>query len=148
MPFTFKPAILKQGTFYELPRPLLALRLQDAWDFEQFKVPLAAGDHTAGHSRNGLDISLEGQIGSHAGQLQLTEEQMLDTLESLRTALHVASPDDRYTFFLYHDEPTATYRCFQRCTTARFDFDLSNPHLFTWSALLHAEDPMLHTTLP
>ena len=148
MAFTFKPAIYKDETLYELPRPVLSLRIQDAWDFEQFKVPLAAGDFTAGHSRGGVDISLEGQIGSQSGELRLTEEAMLDELESLRAALDVTAAGGKYVFFLYHDESSATYRHFKSCSTVRFDYDLSRKPLFTYSLLIHAEDPTLYHTAP
>jgi hypothetical protein len=146
--FVFRPAVLRGGVLFELPRPVLSLRAQDAWDFEQFKVPLLPGDFTAGHSRSGVDLSVEGQIGSHAGALRTSEEQMLATLESLRGALDVAGTDEKYTFFLYHDVTSGTYRSFKRCSTVRLDYDLSNVHLFSWSAVIHADDPVLYSSAP
>ena len=146
--FIFKPAIWKNSTLYELPRPVLALRIQDSWDFEEFKVPLAGGDFQEGRSLNGVDISIEGQCGSQAGQLKADEEQMFAELEALRSALDPSSPDEAFELFLYHDPSSATYRSFRGCSSARFEYDLSSPHLFTYSALVHAADPTIYATAP
>jgi hypothetical protein len=146
--FSFKPAIWREDALYELPRPIVALRIQDAWDFARFKVPLRDGDNLAGHSRAGVDISLEGQLASQSGDLKLTEADMFAALEALRAALHVESSDDLYQFFLYHDPATSTYRSFKSCTTVRFDYDLGDKRLFTYSALIHAADPVIYTTPP
>lgn len=148
MAFTFKPAVFKNATLYELPRPVVAVRVQDAWDFEKFKVPLRDGDSYIGHSRDGIDISIEGQVGSRDGTLTVSEEAMFEELESLRDVLDVSGPDDRYDFFLYHDAATDTYRHFKQCSTVRFDYDLSDKNLFTYSISIHAEDPVIYTTGP
>jgi hypothetical protein len=144
--FRFKPAIWKGGTLYELPRPVNVVRLQDSWDFARFKVPLAAGDELAGRSANGVDIALEGEIGTQAGVLRPDEAAMFTAVQALRTALSPANPDQVYQFFLYHDAASATYRSFKDCTTVRFDCDLSTKQLFTYSALIHASDPTVYTT--
>lgn len=146
--FHFKPATYRSGTLYELPRPITSLRLQEAWDFDQLKVLLIDGDLLAGHSRQGIDINLEGQIALQAGALRLTEQEMFEELENLRQALHVGATDNRYEFFLYHDQLTATYRKLKSCSTIRLETDLSNNHLFTYTAQLHAEDPNIYTTAP
>lgn len=146
--FTFKPAVYRSSTLYELPRPITTLRLQEAWDFDQFKILLQDGDHLAGHSRQGIDISLEGQIALQAGTLRLTEEEMFDELEALRTSLHIGPEDSKYELFLYHDADTDTFRKFKSVSTLRLETDLSDKHLFTWSALLHAENPTIYTTAP
>ena len=146
--FAFKPAVYRTSTLYELPRPILTLRLQEAWDFEQFKILLQDGDQLVGHSRQGVDIAIEGQIALQAGTLRLTEQQMFDELEALRAALHIGPDDAKYELFLYHDIATATYRKFKAVSTVRLETDLSDQKLFTWSALLHAENPALHTTAP
>jgi hypothetical protein len=148
MAFTFKPAIYDGSTLYELPRPITSLRLQDAWDFEQFKVPLAHGDAVVGHSRQGIDVALAGQVGTQAGGLKLSEADMFQALEELRARLDVASPGEQYEFFLYHDPATATYRKLKACTTIRFDYDLSHKSLFTYTAAIHAADPTIYTTAP
>ena len=148
MTFRFKPAVWRGGVLFEFPRPIPALKVQESWDVERFKVPLQDGDRWVGHSRNGIEISLQGQFGSQAGVLKLTEETMFATLEALRAALHVGPDDDHFQFFLYHDPATATYRSFQRCSTVRLEYDLSNEKLFTYSAVLHAEDPQLYHTAP
>lgn len=146
MAFTFKPAIYRDAILYELPRPVVSVRVREAWDFEQFKVPLAEGDFVVGHSRNGVEIALEGQVGTQAGALKATEEAMFAELEQLRAMLSVGSPEESYAFFLYHDAASGTYRHFKRCTTVRFDYDLSDPHLFAYSVGIHAEDPVIYTT--
>lgn len=146
--FVFKPAIWKGSTLYELPRPIVALRIQDSWDFEEFKVPLAGGDFQEGRSLNGVDISIEGQSGTQAGQLKSDEEQMFAELEALRAALDPSSPEETYELFLYHDPSTATYRSFRGCSSVRFEYDLSSPHLFTYSALVHAADPTIYSVAP
>ena len=145
MTFVFKPAVLSGETLFELPRPVTSLRLQDAWDFEQFKVPLADGDEVAGHSRQGVDVFLEGQIGTRAGALKPGEAEMFAEIENLRSALHVGAPDEKYTLFLYHDSGTSTYRHLKSCSTVRLEYDLSDKHLFTYSAVIHAEDPVVYT---
>jgi hypothetical protein len=146
MAFVFKPAIWKNSTLYELPRPVLGLRIQDAWDFDELKVPLADGDVIAGRSQQGVDISVEGQVGTQGGTLKASESSMFQELESLRSALSADDPEDTYDFFIYHDASTATYRHFKSCTTSRFEYDLSNKHLFSYSILIHAEDPVIYTT--
>lgn len=148
MAFTFKPAVYDGVSLYELPRPVSSLRIQDAWDFEQFKVPLADGDALVGHSRDGVDILVEGQIGSQAGGLKTTEEEMFDEIGTLRARLDVTSGGDEYEFFVYHDTASKSYRKFKRCSTIRFESDISNKNLFTFSIALHAEDPTIYSTGP
>lgn len=139
----FAPTIIRPGYSFELPRPILSLRLADAWDYERFKVPLRDGDTLSGHSRNGTDIRIEGQIGTHAGQLRSNEQAMLETLESLRTALHVGSSSDTFILSLYHDD-LGEHRYLDECTTTRLDFDLSEKHLFSFMVQIHAANPQLH----
>ena len=146
--FLFKPAIWSNSVWHELPRPVTAVRLHDSWDFAQFKVPLHGGDFVAGRSRNGVDISLEGQVGKQAADVVITEEAMFEALEDLRQALHPSSPAATYELFLYADAATSTYRSLRSCTTVRFEYDLSEPRLFTYSLLVHATDPAIYTTAP
>jgi hypothetical protein len=146
--FQFKPAIWRDGVLYELPRPLTSVRLQDSWDYARFKVPLDDGDWTAGHSRNGVDIALEGRVGSHAGILTLSEEEMFAALETLRTHLDASPEAGTFELFLYHDPATGTYRSFRDCCTVRFEYELTDPRLFTYSTVIHAADPTIHTSAP
>lgn len=146
MSFLFRPAIIRGESLYELPRPLPQLKLVDTWDSERFKVPLRDGETRQGHSRNGVDITFSGMILSHDGTLQLDEQAMFETLESLRTALHVGGDTERYRLFLYYDEASETYRHFRDCSTIRFEYDLSDSARFRYELQIHAEDPTLYTT--
>lgn len=145
---TFKPAIWRNGTLYELPRPVRSVRVQDSWDFAQFKVPLAAGDSIEGRSLNGVDLSIEGECGTQAGTLLSDEAAMFAELEALREALGVTTPEDAYELFLYHDAVAGTYRSFRECSTVRFEYDLSQPWLFTYSVLIHAANPQVYDEAP
>ena len=149
MSFVWKPAIYKPGPgLYELPRPVVSLSWQDTWDFETLKVLLTDGDAVTGHSRGGVEIRLEGQIGEQAGTLKLTEQAMFATLETLRSRLDVASDGDKYEFFIYHDASSDTYRKFKSASTVRLECDLSNVYLFSYSLVIHADNPTLYTTAP
>lgn len=148
MSFLFQPGLYRQSTLFFLPRPVTVLRVQEGWDFQQFKVPLKAGDVHVGHSRQGIDILIEGQCGSQDGALKLTEEEMFVSLEALRSALDVTSDDDKFEFFPYYDSGSATYRKYKACSAVRLEYDLSSPHLFTYSATIHADDPTIYTTGP
>ena len=146
--FNFKPAVWKDSVLYELPRPVTVVRIHDSWDFARFKVPLAVGDSVAGRSANGVDIAIEGEIGTQAGSLKGDEASMFAAIEALRSALSADAPDDEYELFVYHDAGSATYRSFRRCTTVRFECDLSAPQLFVYSAVIHASDPVIYTSAP
>ncbi|MDA0833443.1 MAG: hypothetical protein O2955_04770 [Planctomycetota bacterium] len=146
MSFIFQPAVSLAGERYELPRPVTKLVIEDVWDVQRFKVPLKAGDQLAGHSQNGVEITLTGQFGTRAGELTASEEEMFAALEELRTALHVGDELQKYSLYIYYDELTETYRRFQHCSTIRFAYDLSDVHLFGYSLVIHAEDPVLYAT--
>ena len=146
--FSFRPSIVRPNSVFELPQPVTSVRVQDAFDFAKLKAPLSTGDMLVGHTSSGVDISLEGQIASHAGNLRLSEEQMFLTLEALRQAIQSSSPDDRFRLFLYFDPATATYRSFRECATVRFEYDLSRKHLFTYTLVVHASRPTIETTAP
>ena len=146
MSYAFRPAVARGTTVVEFPRPVPTLRLQESWHNERFKVPLRDGDTLVGHSRNGVDIILQGQVGSHEGTLQLDEQAMLDTLATLRAALHVDADHGKYRLLLYWDEATDTARHFRDCSTVRLEIDLSDEHLFTYAATIHADDPVLYAT--
>ena len=146
MTFQFKPTIDNGTILHELPRPILRFHVQDGWDFEQFKVPLKDGDTLVGHSQQGIDISIEGQIGTQSGTLKLTEAEMFDALESLRSVVDVADSNSKYDLFLYYDVASSTYRKYKSCSTVRFEYDLSEKNLFTYSLTIHAEDPVIYST--
>ncbi len=146
--FSFRPSLVRPDTVFELPQPVTSVRVQDAFDFAKLKAPQMTGDMLVGHSSSGVDIAIEGQIGSHAGNLRLSEEQMFLTLESLRQAVHSTSPEDRYRLFLYFDPATATYRSFRDCATVRFEYDLSRKQLFTYTLVIHASRPAIETSPP
>lgn len=146
--FVFKPSLWRDGLLYELPRPITSLRIQDAWDYARFKVPLRNGDAIAGPSRNGVDVALEGQCGSRSGALTLDEAAMFAALEELRARLHVNDSSAAFEFFLYHDPATSTYRSLRNCLATRFEYDLSDPHLFTYSLVIHAADATIHSAAP
>ena len=148
MGFLFKPAIYQNSVLYELPRPVTQLRIQDSWDYLRFKVPLVDGDYQVGHSLQGVDISLKGQVGSQAGNLKLTEQEMFEAIEQLRSYLDISSDGEIYDLFLYHDSLSSTFRHLKKCSTVRFEYDLSDKNLFVYSAIIHAADPVIYTTAP
>lgn len=148
MTFRFKPAVERDGELYELPRPVTHLSIQEAWDSERFKTLLVDGDTVVGSTRNGVEITLTGEIGSQAGMLTLSETEMFAALEELRAQVHVGpDEDEKYRFYLYHDATTATYRYFQSCTTVRLETDLSNLKSFGYRLVIHAEDPVIYDAL-
>lgn len=140
--FTFEPRIVHGDYSYALPRPILTLRLGDAWDVQRFKVPLREGSILTGHSRNGTEIRIEGQIGSQAGTLRLTEQAMFETLEELRTAVDVSHQSGPFMLSLYGDAQ-GLHRYFAACTTLRLELDLSDKHLFSYSLHIHAAEPVI-----
>ena len=145
--WVFQPSIWKMGSLWQLPRPVTAIRLADSWDFEKYKTPLADGDVVTGQSRNGVDIQLEGQVGHVAGSLRLDENAMLLAMLNLRSRLDVENPAGRFRLVLYHDATSGQSRYFEKCTTVRFESDLSDPRLFTYSVLVHASSPDLVTAV-
>lgn len=144
---TFTPTLIIQQTRFELPRPIVACRLLDAWDFARFKVPLQDGDVTTGRSQNGLDIGIEGQIGTHAGVLKAKEADMLLTLEQLRTAAASANDTD-IVLILYRDDETGDEHFLRQCSLTRLEYDLSDARLFAYSLALHASDPQIYVDAP
>jgi len=148
MAFEFRPAVYKSGVLYELPRPVEGVRVLDGWDAEQFKVPLRDGDERSGFSRQGVDITCSGQIGSLEGALAITEEAMFAAWTELRDILTVQQNAEKFEFFLYFDAVSGTYRKFKKCSTLRLECDLSEKHLFAYSLVVHAEDPEIYFTGP
>ena len=146
MALQFNPTILKQGSYHELPGPITKIQIQDRWDFGRYKVLLEEGDHRMGISRNGVEISIAGQIAMQNSQLLLSEEEMFDELEQLRILLD-ASSDIKFSFFLYRDVATSTYRYFENCSVSRFQYNLSRANLYSYTIQIHAENPVMQTVL-
>ncbi len=144
MTFQFKPAVERGGVLYELPRPISSLTLDETWDSERFKVLLVDGDTMTGTSRNGVDITLAGELSSRAGSLNRNEADMFAVLEELRSRLHVGGESEKYRFYLYHDAASETYRYLESCTTVRLETDLSQAAAFTYRVVIHAEDPVIY----
>ncbi|WP_437225288.1 hypothetical protein SH661x_003999 [Planctomicrobium sp. SH661] len=142
----FAPAILLSDSIVELPRPILICRVHDSWDFLKLKVPRQDGNRIAGPSRDGADITIEGQIGSQSGNVKLSEVTMLETVELLRSALHT-SDDDGFSLALYRDGDS-NFRYFRQCVTTRLEIDLSSQHLYSYALSIHAADPVLRSGLP
>ncbi len=145
---TFRPAIYRGGVLYNLPRPITRLRIQESFDSQTFKVPLRDGELAGGQSRNGVDLLIEGQIGSQGEVLLLSEAQMLEELEALRNACHPGSPDELCELILYQDTGGSESRKYRDCSLVRLDTDLSNPWLFTYAITLRAHDPELKSDAP
>lgn len=141
----FQPGIARHGSVTEFPRPIQGFRIRDAWDFEKMKIPLLDGDQLVGHSRSGTEILLEGQIGQHTGSLKLSEPEMFSTLNLMRDALDVNESCPAFEFVLFADESTSEYRFFRDCTTVRFEFDLSEKCIYSFSAVIHAANPRIFT---
>jgi len=142
MGLVFRPAILKAGTFYPLPQPITKVQIQESWDFERYKVLLEDGDGTVGRSRNGVDVTFQGEVARAGDQLLLSEVEMLAALEELRSVFH-ADGDAPFSVYLYRDEADETSRYFQQCSVSRFVYDLTRPELYVYSLVLHADDPVM-----
>ncbi len=145
MGMVFRPSVRKGGEFFGLPGPISKFQVQDAWDYERYKVLLEAGDGTVGISRNGVDITIQGEVGSVDGEPMLSEVEMLETLEALRSALD-ATDEELLDFFIYRDDEAEEYRYFRQCSVSRFRYELSRPELYEYSLILHADDPVMQTT--
>ncbi|TWT35052.1 hypothetical protein KOR42_52680 [Thalassoglobus neptunius] len=145
--FTFYPAVHRSGTLTELPRPVVNFRVLDSWDYQKLKVPLQDGEHVQGHSRDGTMINIEGQIGMHSGQPRLSESDMLASLDETRNVLDVNAESGSFRFILFRNQSNGTYRYFEECCATRFEFDLSNHSLYTYSVSIYAANPLLHESL-
>ena len=73
----FLPTIIRDDQLLELPRPVSICRMHDSWDYLKLKVPRQEGDQISGTSRDGVDIVLEGQVGTQGGELKLSEQRIL-----------------------------------------------------------------------
>jgi hypothetical protein len=143
----FKPAVERGGEWYELPGPVTHFSLSDTWDGERFKTLLVDGDTVVGSTRNGVNLSLAGEISSPPGSALQGPSDLFAVLAELRDRLHVGSDDEKYRFYLYRDADAGTYRYFQSCTTIRLETDLSNSTAFQYRLMIHAEDPQIYDAL-
>ncbi len=141
MTMTFGPTIVRGGARFVLPGPILQCRVADRWDFQRFKVPLTAGVLTTGLTRDGVEISIRGHLAAWAGAVVVGEVGMLDVAEQLRQAAD--TEEGKFVLELYRDGTTGAGRGFADCTTARLDLDFSDPAMFTYALLVHADDPRL-----
>jgi hypothetical protein len=113
----------------------------------RFKVPLLPGDINTGFSRNGVDILIDGEIAMTADELHLTEAEMLLQLEELRELVSLTSDIDQYVLAITRDDASVPVSCFRGCSTSRLECDLSNPHLYVYSLVIHADDPVLYESV-
>jgi hypothetical protein len=141
----FQPAVEREGEVYELPRPVWNLLIKDTWDSERFKTLLVDGDTVVGSTRNGVEISFMGEIGSASGGAVMTPAELFSDLIELRTQLHVGADDAKFRFYLYRDEASGTYRYFESCTTAKLETELSNLAAFKYRLWIHADDPTIYS---
>ena len=148
MAFQFRPAVYRGSELYELPRPIETLRVLDSWDAASLKVPLKAGSWRAGLSQNGVEIRGHGQLGTTAGNLVISEEDMFDAWVELRSRLSIGQPEEKFEFFLYCDVESAVYRKFKNCTTIQMEGDLSSKQLFEYDFVIFAEDPVIYSSGP
>ena len=146
--FTFHPFICRDGVLTELPRPILTCRLHDTWDFQKYKVPMLDGEIVTGCSQDGVEIRIEGQIGTLSGTPQLSEQAMFAAVESLRSAAQPLPNSDCFLLALFQTD-NGNHRYFRNCTAHRLDIDFSDKHIFSYSLAIHAADPVIHLgTLP
>ena len=144
--WSFSPTLDLPHDRLALPRPIIQLRVQDQWDAAAFDVPLRDGSLRHGRSRGGVDIAIRGQLGELNGSRTLSEGAMLDAIEQVRLALHLPHPEATYGLGLFRlDSDPDVLRGFARCTTVKFEYDLSDRALYGYSLLVHASDPHLHT---
>jgi len=142
------PIIIRDQSSTELPRPVLVFRMQDNWDFTKLKVPLKDGDDRTGHSRMGIDITIEGQIASHNGLIRSSEHEMFTSLMQLRSALNVNQSSERFSLGVHQDPDSGLRHYLRDCTTTRFDYDLSDKQLYEYSIRIHASDPEMYFGTP
>lgn len=145
---TLQPVLYQNAQLHQFPDPVTNVRIRGSWDFAKFKIPLKDGDTIAGRSQHGVEILIEGQVRSQAGETKLSQSEMLAELEALRTVLDASSSQGTYSLFLFHDTTTPFYRKFKSCSTVRFEFDITNNTLFSYSTFIHSEDPTIYTTAP
>ena len=142
--WTFAPTLALPSGPMELPRPIVQLRVQDQHDAARFKVPLRHGSLTHGRSQGGVDIAIRGQLARRGSQLDLSEPDMLASLEAVRVALRTTHPEERFGLGLFRSEiDPQLLRGFRGCTVAKFEYDLSDHSLYGYSLMVRADEPDL-----
>lgn len=150
MAITWKPAIYKNSTLVQLPRPVRELQYGIAWDFRQSKIPLLDGQSSVGHSKNGRTVSISGEFAIQAGTPKLTEEDMFNLMTTFEALLDVSQASDKYEFFSHHDATLGTYRKLKNCFPTRLttSFGDGDRIAFTYAAEIMSEDSTIYTTAP
>ena len=144
--FVFAPALVFGTRLVPLPRPITQIRIQDTWDAARFKVPHRDGSLWAGRSRDGVEISIRGQLGRDADGVLLSERAMFEAIESVRHELHLSDPDAEYGLALFVDATGGdVVRGFRGCSTVKLETDLSDRAIYGYTLLIHASDPTLIT---
>ncbi|MFQ5732300.1 MAG: hypothetical protein ACE5KM_10140 [Planctomycetaceae bacterium] len=143
---TVQPVIYAAGTLYKFPLPVRVFRFRDTWDFDRFKVPLKDGETIVGQSRTGVAVFVEGQIATQAGATKQTAAEMFAEVETMRSRLNANGTNGKFELFLFHDSATPYYRKFKACSTLRFEVNLSNENLFSYTAEIVSDDPVIHST--
>jgi hypothetical protein len=151
MAWTWEPAIYKGGTLFELPKPVKSLVVKHGWHFETTKVPLADGQFTDGHSKQGVSIFVQGELGSEVGVGNLTTAQLqFERLEAWTTRLDVVSAGtDKYEFVIWNDK-SSVYRKYKDVSCVDLTFDIGDDKhvIHPYTINLFAEDPTIYTTAP
>lgn len=142
----FRPKIGRGEDIHELPRPVSLVALQETWDAERFKTLLVDGDTSVGSTRNGVEITVSGVIGSTEAA-PLTTAELFAALAKLRDQVHVGPDDAKYRFYLLHDADASLYRYFQACTTVRLETDLAQLTAIKYRLVIHADDPAIYDSL-
>ncbi|MFO1091826.1 MAG: hypothetical protein U0992_00735 [Planctomycetaceae bacterium] len=133
-------------TLYELPRPVTVVRWQDSWDFAcrcRWRRDLITG-----RLANGVDIALEGEIGTRGGALAGDEAGMFAAVQALRAALVGVDAGPGLPVFCI---TTQRARRIGRSSGARpcgSSATCRRPQLFSYSAAIHAADPAIYTSAP
>lgn len=136
-----RPLIERDGTLYELPRPAWVVSLRDTWDGERFKTLLLDGDTVVGTTRNGVEITLRGELGAPPDGSAWTPAQIFAALAELRTQLHVGPDGVKYRLWLDRDPGTGAGWYFSSCSTLRLETDVSNAAAVSYRVVVHAENP-------
>lgn len=147
MSMQFQPGVTVAGTFRELPGPVTKLQVQDHWDFDRFQPLLGDGDHTVGLARQGVDVSIQGTVAMRGSLLLLSEAEMFAEVQALRLLLQ-SQAEALFDVYLFRDETTETCRYFKQCSVARFQYDLTQPELYSYSLVFHADDPTIYSVWP
>lgn len=147
----WKPAVYKDSTLTELPRPVLQLAVNDSWDMRESKVPLDDGISITGVSRNGVVIAVSGELAAQPEGTELGGElAMFDAWKSLRDVLNIDDDTEKFEFFIYHDATAGVYRKFKNCFCRSMGFDNGDNSRvpFPYSLEIVSEDPTVYTTAP